>query len=241
MATKIKSFSKKEAILFGWEITKKNFWFFVSVLLVTYGIQFLPNFISGYTDEQGAIPLFISIIVYVASLGISLGFIKILLSFVDKGKPQFSDLFSLFKSRLLWKYFLASIVYGFIMLLGALPSILFLVVSGLLEKNTSSIYSSISFMLACASVLIIAYISIRGSFFPYLILDKGDPIFKSFASSWRMTKGKVWELFLFNFLLGLIIIAGILALGVGLFVAMPVSSLASAYVYRQLSNSKRIK
>ncbi len=63
-------------------------------------------------------------------------------------------------------------------------------------------------------------------------------VFESFSKSGQITKGHIWNLFLFGLLIGLISIAGAAALLIGLLVAMPVVSLAGTYVYRKLSSSK---
>jgi hypothetical protein len=68
----------------------------------------------------------------------------------------------------------------------------------------------------------------------YLILDQGlDPI-AALKKSSAITKGAKRSLAVFYFLLMLANMAGLLCLGIGLFVAMPVTMVASAYVYRKL-------
>lgn len=76
--------------------------------------------------------------------------------------------------------------------------------------------------------------AIKLQFVDYLIVDKKMGI-DSLSKSWEMTKGVKLNLFLFWILLALINIAGALLLLVGLFITIPLSMVATAYVYRKLS------
>jgi uncharacterized membrane protein len=53
-----------------------------------------------------------------------------------------------------------------------------------------------------------------------------------------MTRGNTWNLFFFGILIGLINILGLLCLVVGLFITVPLSMLASAFIYRKLLNNQ---
>lgn len=207
MSSNTKSFSSKEAVRFGWETTKKNFWFLVGITAVMGLIQFIPGFLESYLRDQEALLGVINIIGYVVSLVLSLGLIKIVLAFYDKRKPQFSELFA-FDPKLILRYFLATLLYSLIVLLG----FILLIIPGV-------------------------YLSIKYGFYPYLIVDKNMGVFESFSKSGEIAKGNIWNLFVFGLLLMLIAIVGIVALLVGLLVALPVISLAEVYVYRKLVSS----
>ncbi|MDD3927355.1 MAG: DUF975 family protein [bacterium] len=77
--------------------------------------------------------------------------------------------------------------------------------------------------------------AIKYGFVPYLIVDKGMRPVEALKASAVITEGARWQLFLFGFVLLGVEILGFLALGVGIFLAIPVMYLASIYVYRQLS------
>jgi uncharacterized membrane protein len=76
--------------------------------------------------------------------------------------------------------------------------------------------------------------SIKYRFFNYFIVDKGLGPIEALKESARITKGNKWNLFLFGLLLVLIDILGALALLVGLFVTIPTTMIANAFVYRKL-------
>jgi uncharacterized membrane protein len=78
-------------------------------------------------------------------------------------------------------------------------------------------------------------LSIRLSFFDYLIVDKNSRIVESLKRSWEITKGSTLNLFLLYLLLGLINLLGVFALIVGLFWSIPTTMIAEAFVYRKLS------
>lgn len=69
----------------------------------------------------------------------------------------------------------------------------------------------------------------------FLIVDRGIGPIDALKESKRVTDGSKWDLFLFSLVTALVNILGAVCLLVGLFVTIPVTLMASAYVYRQLS------
>lgn len=76
--------------------------------------------------------------------------------------------------------------------------------------------------------------AIQFSMAPYLVIDKKMAPKEALVESSRITRGKRWQLFLFNLVLLLIIIAGALVFGIGLFAALPTVMVADAFVYNKL-------
>jgi uncharacterized membrane protein len=74
---------------------------------------------------------------------------------------------------------------------------------------------------------------------PGYIVDKNQSFDEAIKSSWNDTKGEAMPLFLWLLFSCLIVIAGILALVVGMFIALPLISLALAYVYIQISGKQQ--
>ena len=212
MTAKKQSFSKKEAISYGWNTTLKNFTFFIGITVVMGLIQIAPNLLESILKDQSVLVGLLNIVISIVSIGITLGSIKIYLSFIDKKVPEFSDLLSLFEIKIMWRYFLTSLIYGLAVLFG----FILLIVPGI-------------------------YIAIKYGFYTYILVDKRVGVFEALAMSGEITRGRIWELFVFHLLLGLIVIAGMLALVLGLFVALPTTSLATAYVYRKLESSSKVK
>jgi uncharacterized membrane protein len=82
-------------------------------------------------------------------------------------------------------------------------------------------------------------IAIRMSFYVYLMVDKNMNPVDALKESWKMTKGSFWRLFLFSLLTLGVIVLGILALLVGVVVAVPVVSLAYIFIYKFLEDNKQ--
>ncbi len=202
MATK--KFFKREAIRFGWNVMKKNFWFFAGVLIVTGLITWISSIISELIKKEFAIlSIIIGIAGWVLMIVVQLGLIKIALNLHDNKERKFSDLFSCF--HLFFKYIFSSILYGLIVLGG----FILLIVPGIIW-------------------------SIKFQFFGYFIVDKGVGPMEALKRSSAITQGAKWNLFLFGLLLGLINLLGVLCLIIGLFAVIPTAMVAQAFVYRKL-------
>jgi len=200
----IKSFSKREAIQFGWETTKNNLGFFISLLVVIIlwqtAISVVENFVAK-TNFFSKIVLYL--IYFSASVLINIGLIKIALRFCDKEKGKISDLFSQY--HLFFNYLFAWLIYSLIVFIG----ILLFIVPGIIW-------------------------SIQFLFYPYFVVDKGLGPIQALKRSSILTKGIKWDLFVFSLMLLGINLLGALFLLVGLFVTLPVSWVALAFIYRKL-------
>lgn len=73
-------------------------------------------------------------------------------------------------------------------------------------------------------------------FVKLLVIDKHMGPIEAFKESMRITKGHRFELFVLVLLIALIDLAGVLLLGIGLLVAIPVTTLAVTHSYRMLLN-----
>ncbi len=76
--------------------------------------------------------------------------------------------------------------------------------------------------------------AIRFYLFEYFIVDKGLGPIEALKSSWRITKGAGWNLFLFILLISAINFLGALAFVAGLLLTIPTTTLATIFVYRKL-------
>jgi uncharacterized membrane protein len=85
------------------------------------------------------------------------------------------------------------------------------------------------------------HIALRLMFIPAFIVDKNQTFDEAMKSSWAITKGFTFKLFLWCLLATLVILMGIIALIVGLFVALPVISLSLAYIYLKLCEDESIQ
>ena len=81
-------------------------------------------------------------------------------------------------------------------------------------------------------------VGIRLSMFKYYIIEKNMSAIDSLKASWELTRGHTFDLFLFALARMGVVILGLIALFVGVLVAVPVVEIAKAKVYKELSAKK---
>jgi uncharacterized membrane protein len=117
------------------------------------------------------------------------------------------ELINLFENiPLIMSYLLASIVVGIVAMLG----FILLIIPGII-------------------------FSVRLQLYGWAIVDRELGPFNSISESWEITRGAFWKLIGLWFVLAGINILGLLAIGIGLLITIPMSIVASAHVYRQLA------
>ncbi len=85
------------------------------------------------------------------------------------------------------------------------------------------------------------YIAIRLLFYPYYIIEHGDPSFIALQKSWKATEEWVLELFLFGICLVVLNFVGSLLLGIGIILTYPLTTMATAIIFMGLQqNAQRI-
>ncbi len=201
-------FSISEALKFGWNTTKSNLMFLVGVEIVSLLVQsFSQGIRATYTQSFPFMNLDIN------PVGLIFYIIKIIVDIglikiaLDFVDGKKPEFMDLFKHyNLFVKYFLGSILYGLIVGIG----LILLVVPGII-------------------------LMIRLQFYSYLIIDKGLGPIEALKSSWQLTKDSGMNLFLYGLAVLGVILLGVLALIIGIFVAIPVTMLATAYIYRKLA------
>ena len=75
------------------------------------------------------------------------------------------------------------------------------------------------------------------AFTPYLVVDRKMNVIEAVKESWRMTNGHAWKVFFIGLLAIPILIAGLIAFGVGVIVSVMWIKLASASLYHSVSLS----
>ena len=70
---------------------------------------------------------------------------------------------------------------------------------------------------------------------PYLVVDAEESPIEALKASWELTQGHKANLFLFWLASTLVMMVGTCACYIGVLVAMPVVTVASAEVYRRIS------
>jgi uncharacterized membrane protein len=176
-----------------------------------------------------------------------MGVIKITLSFCDERKPTVGTLFNFWDC--FWRYFGAAILYCLMIFAGSIllffPKTIWFF-AGMLDRVCSVIFLGfpriVRFLrmpvIGCSLILLgfpgIMW-GVKFSLWPYFVIDKGLGPIAALKASSRTTMGVKRDLLGFNILLGLINLAGLLCLILGVFATYPTVIVAHALVYRQLS------
>lgn len=198
-----------EAVKFGWQKVKENFWPLIAVTLIWIVVGSMFNYtVKSFEKTMPVLSFIINLCGTLVNMLMTLGITKIGLKVYAGEKFEVSELFENY--RPLSNYILASILYFLAVLVG----LILLIVPGII-------------------------LIIRMGLYPYLIVDKGMGPVDALKESMKLTKGSTLNLFLFWFVLLGVLILGLLALIVGIIVAIPVTVLAYVFIYRYLESKKQ--
>ncbi len=201
-------FSRPEALSFGWQTMKKNFWFLAGLLALSGVLYFVPSAIADATKKKLLpVSVIFNIIYIVVSYIAQMGIMGISLKLCDGEHVKISDLFA-YTSRF-FKYLAASILYVLIVLGGTI----LLVVPGIIWGIQFGLYG-------------------------YNIVDKNSGPITALKYSSKITRQAKWDLAVFGLFVFAINLLGILCLILGLFATLPATMIASAFVFRQLEKSQ---
>jgi len=191
-------------VQFGWDTTKSNIGLFIGLLIVVGLIQYVPDIVATILEADAPV---LSIIIRIASVILSM----IIGMGVIKICLRFCDgekgeFSDIFSCYpLFFKYLVGSILYGLIVVVG----LILLIIPGIIW-------------------------AIKFQFFDYLIVDQGFGPIDALEKSSEITRGVKLDLLSFGILIGIINLLGLLCLVVGLFVTIPMTWVATAFVYREL-------
>lgn len=113
--------------------------------------------------------------------------------------------------RLFLSYFVASFLYG----MGIFVGLFLLVIPGI-------------------------FIAIRLQFYPYFIIEQGDASIKALQKSYYLSQNLTVELLLLGITVVALNILGVLFMGIGIVFTYPITTLATAVVYKSLIDKSEI-
>ncbi len=204
-------FDYTEPIQFAWEKVKSNLGFFIGALLAGGALSTVV-FVAMIATTLGSTNNTISpvfFILFALFLIVTLVVqIGLFRASLKVADGEKVGLGNLIPSiSVLFKFLASSMVYALIVLVGSI----LLVIPGMIW-------------------------AVQFQFFGFFVLDGAGPI-EALKKSSQMTKGAKVDLFVFGLLLYVLNLVGELALLVGLFVTVPMTLIALARVYRNLSAS----
>ena len=200
----------------GWKTFKKQKWAFVKIAIVYFLITIVPSIIDvigHYMGEGAEDPIFtiLSICINIAIFIVGL-ILPIGYAYITlsavDGKTV--SVKDLFSTQgVFWKFFFASVLSTIITMIG----FLLLIIPGVF-----------------ASVVLI--------FWGYIVVDKKMSPVKALKKSFYMTRGMRWRILGFICVGILFNVLGLILLGVGLLVTVPVSTLALTHLYRHINHGE---
>jgi uncharacterized membrane protein len=107
--------------------------------------------------------------------------------------------------RLFLSYFVASFLYG----IGILAGLFLLVIPGI-------------------------FVAIRFQFYPYFIIEESESSFVALQKSYYLSQNLTLELLLFGIAVVILNLVGVLLIGIGIIFTYPLTTLATAVVYKSL-------
>ena len=231
-----KNFAITEVLRFGWQVTKANLGMFIGVIVVAGMLSAVPDWyrqslekseVSGTTAD--IIQVLLLILNVTIGVAIGIGVTKIALSFCDRIRPRFSMLFEV--TGCFRRYLKTYVIYGLMVMLPVLVMNLSEEIAGVAGKEVGGAVAMVGLALLVPAVIW----TIRYQYAFYFVIDHGTGAIDALRASRMVTQGVMWKLLGFMILCGLIVVAGLMLLVVGLFVAGPVVIVAQALVYRQLA------
>ena len=230
-------FSKREIITSAWNIMKPHLGLLILAMLFVFGLYLmlsaLQEVLLGDITYQSVL---FTIAAYLFQMGLHLGMLRITLNIINNEKVNFSQLFGSF--HVLIPYVLATIVSIGILIIAISPGIILLLASVSADWDSMSNLEAIDNWSVSIPIIIIiipaVYISVRLQFYNYFLLEEESGIIESIKRSAEISKGYVGELFLLGAVLSIIILVSIIPLGLGLLISIPLSTMATSYVYLKL-------
>jgi uncharacterized membrane protein len=200
-----------ESLKTAWDIVTKNLGFFLILSLIVFAINLFANASSTFASaisnhNQSLIISFLSLTLNALFLIIgSLIYMNVIRISLDFLDEGTSNLSKLTDSNAFGLFLKTYLLYILIVIGG----FILLIIPGI-------------------------YWGIKYRFAPYLVVDKGLAPVEALKQSAKITDGAMLSLLGFSVLMGLIILAGITALFVGVFLAYPLVWIAEVFIYRDL-------
>ncbi|HWK39229.1 MAG TPA: DUF975 family protein [Hyphomicrobium sp.] len=210
----MRTLSVGDCIRFAWETFKRRPWILIGAFLLAIIISNIPNLLGTepeFTPEGEIIlqmPGALDVVAFILSVVVAVLVWTGLITFFLRAHDNVEgvQLADLWNPAPFWRFLGAHILTGIVVALGFLA----FVVPGII-------------------------LALGLAFVPYLVVERGLGPIEAMKESWRVTKGYKGQMGLLLLALIGIIILGLLALGIGVFVAAPIAMLAMTHAYRVLA------
>lgn len=228
-----------EALHYGWDKTIKNFWRFVGVFLIALVVLIAVNALSLLVPMDDVfLTIVVNIITSLVAFLIALGIYRVVLNVSAGKKLDIGDLFGF--HRFGW-YIVASLIVsiGYVLALGVslIPGGVVTAIEAANDLDTTSGLVILGLGGVLGVILIVA-LNLLWGLFPFVLLDQNTHAFRAIGTSWDLVSKHFWSYFGLKVASFIINIIGLLLLGIGLLVTIPLTAMADAYAYRFLNGQK---
>ncbi len=228
-----------EALHYGWDKTTKNFGRFIGVFIVAFVVLIAVNILTFLVPMDDVfLTVVVNVIATLVGILIALGIYRVVLNVSSGKKPELGDLFSF--HRFGW-YIVASIIvsigYLLVLVVSLIPGG---VVAAIEAANNADVTSGLIILGlgGVVGVVLIIALNLLWGLFPFVLLDENTHAFRAIGTSWDLVSKHFWSYFGLKVASLIINIIGLLLLGIGLLVTIPLTAMADAYAYRFLSGQK---
>lgn len=196
------------ALTFGWEVVSGNLKTWIPATLALAAAAVIPDLMSTYLQEQGA-TLQATLVWALGVLLMAFLWVGMVRMSLDAVEGTVVELGTLTsQAHLILRYVVASFIFGVAFFVGSL----FFVIPGLV-------------------VLVFLY------FYDYVMVDRQAGVLASLRGSADLGEGNRLRIFFFLLALLVLNIVGALVFLVGLLLTLPITYVASAHAYRQLTTA----
>ncbi len=238
-------FSIKEVFKAGWHTLRAHSGLVFAVVLTMFAIEVALQIVEK-TLTNTATGATASIVLSIASAVLGVGATVIALRLAEGKHTTYQNIVPAW--GILWRTLVAGllimlIIVGPLLLGGLLGLVAFLgMAADSFNFSEGAFVGEIPWgaigvagFFALAGLLVAVYFALRFSMGQYAIIE-GAKVMESLRKSWRMTRGAMGKLILFMLAFGLLNLIGIIPLGLGLLITIPLTSLAMAHVYLKLKH-----
>jgi len=240
-------FTVSDVFNWTWAIFKERMWPCLMIVwgvnglnwAISLGLNLLQTGVRLVVRDQlffGIVSILTTFAALVVQFWLMIGQTMALLKIARRQPVEFEDVFK--GGRFVLTIILASILVG-IMIVGPIGIAVGLIIPGMMMLRDQRGAAAILLFLVVAGLAaaLVVLLTCRLIIYYYIVIDRNAGVIDSLRQSWHLTKGRTGTIVLVYFLQIAIIIAGALALCVGLIWAVPLASLLLAVLYVALTGT----
>lgn len=211
----------------AWKLFKNKKRFLILAALVSGVIMGIVQFLTVRLEDSTIGTFIITIVSIIIGIAISLAWANTTIKVVRGNSQEWEDVKTPYQNW--WKFFIAQLLY-------AIPLVLVFFL-GIILVGISQGALPILIAVIVLAIAVSIYVTIRFMFLALVAIENPnlDPV-KLLKKSAKITKGHFLDLIGFHVVAFFLNLLGLLCLGVGLLVTIPVTLTAKAYIYNRITS-----